>query len=88
MRCKQGDLAEVIGGALGLQNVGKIVKVASWQGQHSRYGDIWRCVSKTGALVTEYGAVGLSADFADDWLRPLLPEATPKAQLIPERLAA
>lgn len=82
MRCKVGDIAEVIGGALGLQNLGKIVEVCSYQGEHSQYGAIWRCRSLEGALITEYGAVGLSADFADDWLRPFVPAKDNQAALM------
>ena len=83
MRCKVGDLAEVIGGALGLNNVGKVVEVTKFRGNHTQYGGIWLCRSRTGELITEYGAIGIYADFADDWLRPIPPVATPKAQVIP-----
>lgn len=72
MNVKQGDLAEIVGGVLHPSpNLGKIVKVASYQGEHSLHGPIWRVVSETGDLVTEYGVMGLSLDCADDWLRKL-----------------
>ncbi len=77
-RVKKGDLAEVIGGALNMANLGKIVEVTALLGTHSRYGVIWRCrAAPGGSLVTEYGAVGIAADFADDWLRPIPKEPLP-----------
>lgn len=67
-----GVVCKVVGGTDGL-NLGKTVKVASLQGEHSKYGRIWRCVAQDCQLVTEYGAVGIAADFAQDWLEPLPP---------------
>jgi len=71
---KSGDRCEVIAGALGLTgpNVGKFVTVGQVRGEHSEYGRIWRCHGE--GLVTEYGAVGTEADFAQAWLRKLPPE--------------
>jgi hypothetical protein len=74
MRCKQGDLAIVEESIDGL-SVGKIVQVVKYIGEHSQYGPIWRCRGKD-QLVTEYGAVGQTADFADSWLRPIRPDNT------------
>lgn len=88
MRCKQGDLAEVIGGALNLTNVGKIVRVMNYRGEHSQYGPIWHCAAEDCELVTEYGGVGIGADFADDWLRPLPPEKTPANDFVYDEAAA
>lgn len=80
MKHNAGVLCKVIGGTDGL-NIGKIVKIASLQGEHSKLGRIWRCAVVAGQLVTEYGAVGVSADFAQDWLEPLLPLTEPEKTL-------
>ena len=72
MKIYAGTLCKVIGGTDGL-NLGQIVRVVSLQGEHSRLGRIWRCNSEDGDLITEYGAVGRSADFAQDWLQPIPP---------------
>ncbi len=77
MRCQQGDLAEVIGGAFNLANVGKIVRVVAYDGEHSKYGAMWKCLATDQPIMTEYGCVGIGAHFADDWLRPLPPDKTP-----------
>lgn len=55
-------------------NVGKIVEVRQWMGQHSKLGHIWHVRSRGNDLITEYGAVGPECDCADDWLIPLPPE--------------
>lgn len=65
-KIKPGDLAEVINSVDGAA-VGQVVTVLSFEGEHSQLGRIWRCQSKQ-TLVTEYGAVGNVADFAEDWL--------------------
>jgi hypothetical protein len=71
---KTGDRCEVIAGALGPKgpNVGKLVTVGQVRGEHSEHGRIWRCHGE--GLITEYGAVGTEADFAQAWLRKLPPE--------------
>lgn len=71
---KAGDLCEVVDGALGSggPNIGKRVEVCSLQGEHSVYGRIWRCRGKD--LVSEYGGKGITADFAQSWLRKIEPE--------------
>lgn len=74
MRIERGVICEVISGANGpydSPNVGKIVEVASLQGEHSEHGRIWRCISSRGDLVSEYGAIGIAADFAQAWLKPM-----------------
>jgi hypothetical protein len=72
MRVKPGDLARVIDGAIkSPHNLGAIVEVCSFQGNHSEYGPIWRCKSKR-TLISEYGATGNFMDFADDWLEPIV----------------
>jgi hypothetical protein len=76
---KSGDRCEIIAGALGPTgpNIGKLVTVGQVRGEHSEYGRIWRCHGE--GLITEYGAVGSEADFAQAWLRKLPPETlTPK----------
>lgn len=78
---KSGDRCEVIAGALGDKgpNVGKRVTVGQLRGEHSEYGRIWRCHGE--GLVTEFGALGNEADFAQSWLRKLPPgEVPPKVE--------
>jgi hypothetical protein len=74
---KSGDRCEVIAGALGDKgpNVGKRVTVGALRGEHSEYGRIWRCHGE--GLVTEFGALGNEADFAQSWLRKLPPSEVP-----------
>ena len=78
-RISAGVVCKVIGGVDGL-NIGKTVKVASFQGDHSKYGRIWRCTAQDCSLITEYGGVGIAADFAQDWLEPLPPVMSAPAQ--------
>jgi hypothetical protein len=75
---KAGDLAEVIGGMSGAKspNLGLVVKVLSFRGEHSQFGRIWRCE----AAYAELGQPGVNvppgeADFAQDWLRKIEPPA-------------
>ena len=81
MKIKLGMLCRVIGGTDNL-NVGKIVKVTSFEGEHSQLGNIWRCTTQGKFLVTEYGGVGISADFAEDWLEPIEDEPLPDQESI------
>jgi hypothetical protein len=76
---KSGDRCEVIAGALGSEgpNVGKLVTVGELRGEHSEHGRIWRCHGQ--GLVTEFGALGNQADFAQSWLRKLPPAEVPPA---------
>lgn len=76
MTIKAGDLAEVIGGMNGTAspNLGLIVRVLEFRGEHSQYGRIWRCEAE----YAERGQPGLNvpdgtADFAQDWLRKIEP---------------
>lgn len=78
MRCHQGDLAIVECGAMGADspNVGLTVECVSLAGEHSVHGPIWNVV--TGGpreIVSEYGAKGLAGQMADEWLRPIRPDA-------------
>ena len=79
MKCKQGDIAMIIGGALegSNANVGKMVRVGVLMGDHSKYGQIWHVHALGQDLVTEYGATGRECDCADEWLDPLPPDALP-----------
>lgn len=80
MKIYSGVLCKVIGGTDGL-NIGKTVRVSSLQGEHSKLGRIWRCAAVDTSLITEYGAVGIAADFAQDWLEPIPPETAKPAQM-------
>ena len=73
---KSGDLAEVIDGLNGRAspNLGLIVKVLQYRGEHSQFGPIWRCEAKFG----ERGQPGKDVppgqiDFAQSWLRKIEP---------------
>lgn len=81
---KAGDLAEVIGGLSGAAspNLGLIVRVLAYVGDHSVHGRIWRCEAE----YAELGQPGVdvppgAADFAQDWLRKLPPDAVPPKQV-------
>ena len=65
-----GDRAIFIGGTDGL-NLGKIVRVGIYAGEHSKLGIIWHVHSLGRPLVTEFGAVGMECDAADRWLKKL-----------------
>lgn len=80
LRCKAGDLAEIIGGIDGL-NKGKIVEVRHLEGFHSEYGAVWLIASRTVDLITEYGGIGKECHCADAWLKPIpLPGVAPKVR--------
>ena len=75
---KAGDLCEVVSGMAGSQspNLGLIVQVLTFRGEHSLYGRIWRCE----AQYAELGQPGVNVppgavDFAQDWLRKIEPPA-------------
>lgn len=70
---KTGDRAHIIAGALGDKgpNVGKAVTVGKLQGEHSKFGRIWRVHGD--GLVTEFGAMGGEVDCAAAWLRKIEP---------------
>jgi len=72
MKVEAGVLCMVIGGTDGL-NMGKTVRVSAYRGQHLQLGSIWRCTAEGCQLITEYGAVGIAADFAQSWLMPIPP---------------
>ena len=73
---KAGDLAEVISGMNGSKspNIGLIVRVLAYRGDHSQHGRIWRCEAE----YAELGQPGVdrppgTADFAQDWLKKIEP---------------
>ena len=79
---KAGDLCEVIDGAKGKNspNIGLVVRVLSFMGEHSQYGRIWRCEAEYAELHQAGRDVPPgAADFAQDWLRKIQP---PKQQEI------
>ena len=77
---KPGIHAEVIGGAMyPSPNLGKIVLVGPYQGEHTLHGPIYRCMAEQGQLVSEYGVVAIALDFAADWLRPLVEDKEQQA---------
>lgn len=79
MRCKVGDLCEIIKSTDGL-SVGKYVEVKSFAGIHPDHGPTWLVTSRTMDLVTEYGGVGDNLHCADDWLKPV-PLDAPKPKV-------
>lgn len=73
---KAGDMAEVIDGLLGKAspNLGLIVKVVSFVGEHSQFGRIWRCDAEYAERGQPgKGVPGGMADFAQSWLRKIEP---------------
>jgi hypothetical protein len=73
---KAGDLAEVIDGLLGKAspNLGLIVRVRSYVGDHSQHGRIWRCEAEYAVRGQEGSNVPTgTADFAQAWLRRIEP---------------
>jgi hypothetical protein len=77
---KAGDRCEVIDGLLGKNspNLGLIVRVLAYVGDHSKFGRIWRCEAE----YAELGQPGKNvppgtADFAQSWLRKLPPDPVP-----------
>jgi hypothetical protein len=71
MRNKQGGLSRVIKSIDGAA-VGKIVQCISYDGDHSKYGPIWKVRSKD-IIVTEFGGAGNEAHIPDDWMVPIKP---------------
>lgn len=70
MKIEPGVLCKVISGALmPSPNLNKIVTVIEYQGEHTLHGPVWKCSIDNG--ITEYGVVGNSMDFAEDWLEPI-----------------
>ena len=85
---KAGDLAEVIDGMRGKAspNLGLVVRVLSYEGDHTLYGPIWRCEAEFAELeqVGSRFTPG-TAHFAASWLRKLPPDAKPPEQVKTER---
>lgn len=82
-----GYLCKVIDGMNGSEspNIGLIVRVVSFVGEHSKYGRIWRCKAENaeiGQVPTDKVLPG-HADFAQSWLRKLPPAMMkPKQKVI------
>lgn len=89
MKVQSGILAEVIGGSLyPSPNLGVIVEVGPYQGEHSLHGPIWRCMASKGQLVSDMGVTAIALDFAEDWLKPIPGSEPIEQQLIAEKLQA
>lgn len=86
---KQGVLCEIVGGAIyPSPNLGKIVEVVSYQGDHTLHGPVWRCKGHGKDLVSEYGVVAVALDFAEDWLKPIPKEKLNELDLEKKEIAA
>ena len=79
---KAGDLCEVIDGLQGKDspNIGLVVSVRHFVGEHSKHGRIWRCEAEYATRGQEGDNVppGL-ADFAQSWLRKIEPPGQTKS---------
>lgn len=73
-----GDVCVVVGGQGRSKspNLGRQVTVRSAQGEHSRYGPIWRCKGAGIQQLADSGQYETTgwADFAADWLQRIDPE--------------
>jgi hypothetical protein len=88
---KAGDRCEVIDGMLGKDspNLGLIVIVLSYVGDHSKFGRIWRCEAEYAVLGQVGEAPPGTADFAQSWLRKLPPDpTTPEAEKVDKGVTA
>ena len=83
MRCKQGDLAEIIQSEFGV-SVGKIVQCIRVEGNHSLHGPVWLVRGKE-KLAWESGEGGMGMDddahIPDAFLRPIKPPPLPEKTL-------
>lgn len=73
---KANDRCEVVDGLLGKNspNLGLIVRVKSYVGDHSQLGRIWRCEAEYAILGQEGKNVPTGqADFAQSWLKKIEP---------------
>lgn len=70
-----GDLAIVISGANGASspNIGLIVKVLSFDGDHSVHGRMWRCDAEYAVPATEKRTEQGHLHFAQSWLKKIEP---------------
>ena len=74
---KAGDLTKVVGGLHGDKspNIGLIVKVVAFAGEHTKLGRIWTCDAEY-AIRRQEGKnrpEGM-ADFAQSWLKKIDPD--------------
>lgn len=86
-----GCLAEVVNGLNGEKspNIGLIVKVKSFVGEHSKHGRIWRCEAEFGELGKENFTDKVDPghlDFAQDWLRRIDPPEGNKAKTVEKEI--
>lgn len=82
---KANDLCEVIDGLQGKDspNLGLIVRVKSFVGEHSKHGRIWRCEAEYAVLGQEGRDVPPGvADFAQSWLRKIEPPGQTQSTLV------
>jgi hypothetical protein len=78
---KAGDLCKVINGLQGQAspNIGLVVEVLAYVGDHSKLGRIWRCKAEyaekalPGADVPGRPSLQGAADFAQSWLKKIPP---------------
>lgn len=80
MKVSPGVLCEVVGGLLGEKspNLGLIVRVTKFVGEHELLGPIWEASSEYGERpdfsVVHRPIIPGHQDYAEDWLRPIPPE--------------
>ena len=82
---KAGDMCEVIDGMNGQDspNIGLIVIVRMFVGEHSQYGRMWRCEAEFAEAGQELAGVpGDLMDFAQTWLKKLPPKGQPPEQKV------
>ncbi len=86
---KAGDACEVIGGLGGQAspNLGLRVKVISLQGEHSRFGRVWRCHGEGLMQLHDSGSYVRTdeADLAASWLRKIDPPGKSDASSVGDR---
>lgn len=77
---KKGDLAIVLRGMDGAAspNVGKIVRVGYYKGEHSLYGPVWEVHCEMG-LETQFGTRP-NADIPAKWLKKINPPQQTKEE--------
>lgn len=87
---KAGDLAEVIGGMGGEKspNLGLIVRVHKLIYECPQLGRIWRCEAEYAETIRHGPGCTCppgQADFAQDWLRKIEPDAPPPESTVKDK---
>lgn len=80
-----GDLCQVIDGMNGQDspNIGLIVTVIKFVGDHSQFGRMWRCEAEFGEAGQELAGVpGDQLDFAQTWLKKLPKKPLPPKEMV------